>query len=217
MTVGQFLNASLDSGAANCIIIPKLNLTWISWGREEYFWETAENNFNLPLVCPIRIVNLDNWKAFLEKHGEEKAINVLTRLKTIGYQRIGVNMAGGFNEGYGYISFGDFLINSNTWEIRLSTLEKMKKDPHIQQYYLYIDYPGQMTEFIELSVDAQADVLLDVIQPAEKRHGFTFVYPVLFDQWDATRQFTSATGRYNGASIYDIIKQAVNPPKAPSP
>ena len=132
MTVGQFLNASINAGAPGCIIVPKLNLTWISWGREKYFWETAENYFNLPLSRPIRIVNLDNWNAFLEKHGEQKAIELLKRLQEIGYESIGVNMAGGFKEGYGYLSFGDFLIDSQTWKIRLSTLNKMKKDPHLQ-------------------------------------------------------------------------------------
>ena len=33
MMVGQFLNAAMEAGAPGCIIIPKLNLTWISWGR----------------------------------------------------------------------------------------------------------------------------------------------------------------------------------------
>ena len=160
---------------------------------------------------PIRIVNLDNWKGFLEKHGEQKAIEILKRLRKIGYQRIGVNTAGGFKHGYGYISFGDFLINSKTWEIRLSTLDKMKKDPHFKQYYLYIDYPGQMDEFMKLTIDAQADVFTDVIQPAERKHGFTFVYPILFDRWDATKQITSKDGKYKGISLYEVIRQTVNP------
>jgi hypothetical protein len=211
MTVKAFLNASLAAGGPDCVIIPKLNLTWISWGREKYFWETAENNFNLPLKRPIRIVNLDNWKGFLEKHGEAKAIALLKRLKQIGYERIGVNMAGGFNQGYGYLSFGDFLINSETWEIRVSTLNKMKQDHNFDRYFLYIDYPGQLNEFMELSVDQQADVFTKVIEPAESTHGFTFVYPVLFDSWDATKQFTSKDGAYHGDSIYDVIRKSVHP------
>ncbi len=211
MSVGQFLNASINSGAPGCIIVPKLNLTWISWGRGKYFWETAENYFNLPLSRPIRIVNLDNWNAFLKKHGEQKAIELLKRLQKIGYESIGVNMAGGFNQGYGHLSFGDFLIDSQTWKIRLSTLNKLKKDPHLSQYYLYIDYPGQMDEFMKLAVDQQADVFTKVIQPAEKAHGFTFVYPVLFDEWDATKQLTSKSGEYEGASLFEVIQQSVNP------
>lgn len=198
MTVGQFLNDSINTGAPGCVIVPKLNLTWISWGREKYFWETAENYFNLPLSRPIRIVNLDNWNAFLEKHGEQKATELLKRLKEVGYESIGVNMAGGFNEGYGYLSFGDFLIDSHTWQLRLSTLNKMKNDPRLSQYYLYIDYPGQMDEFMKLTVDQQADVFTKVIRASEKTHGFTFVYPVLFDQWDATKRLTSKAGEYRG-------------------
>lgn len=213
MTVKDFLNASLDAGAPGCVIIPKLNLTWFAWGRESYFWEAAENNYALPLKRPIRITNLDNWKVFLEEYGEEKALEVLQRLKEIGYEEIGVNMAGGFREGYGYLSFADFLINSKDWEIRLSTLEKLKQDPHIQQYYLHIDYPGQINEFMKLSGDEQADVFTQLILPAEKREAFTFIYPVLFDDWDASRQFTSKEGRYLGASLYEVIQQSINPPR----
>lgn len=210
MTVGQFLNAALEAGEPGCIIIPKLNLTWISWGRKAYFWETAQNYYDLPLTRPIRIVNLDNWLGFLDKHGESAAKELLQRLRDIGYERIGVNMAGGYREGYGYLSFADFLINSQTWEIRLSTLEKLKKDPHINQYFLYIDYPGQMDEFMRLTADKQADVFTKTIQPAEREHGFTFVYPVLFDAWDATMQQTSLEGPYRGATLYDVIRASTS-------
>jgi Arylsulfatase A and related enzymes len=211
MTVGQFLNAAIEAGTPDCIIIPKLNLTWITWGREEYFWETAQNYFDLPLTRPIRVVNLDNWQDYLNKHGEDAAKALLQRLKNIGYEQIGVNMAGGYREGYGYLSFADFLINSQTWEIRLSTLDKLKNDPHINQYYLYIDYPGQMEKFMQLSVDQQADIFTRIIQPAEKEHDFTFVYPVLFDSWDATKQTTSLNGPYRGTSLYEVIRASINP------
>ncbi|MCF7847933.1 MAG: sialate O-acetylesterase [Kiritimatiellales bacterium] len=211
MTVKEFLNASLDAGAPGCIIIPKLNLTWISWGKEKYFWEAAENNYTLPLKRPIRITNLDNWNGFIEKHGEKRAREVLERLKDIGYEQLGVNMAGGYKEGFGHLSFANFLINKETWELRLSTLEKMKRDPHINQYYLYIDYPGQMDEFMELPVDKQADVFTKVIRQGQKKEKFTFVYPVLFDKWDANKQLTSKTGKYKGASMYEVIQNEINP------
>ncbi|QGJ70374.1 Hypothetical protein PBC10988_20690 [Planctomycetales bacterium 10988] len=206
MTVGEFLNAALEAGGPECILIPKLNLTWISWGREAYFWETAQNNFDLDLKRPIRIVNLDNWVGFVDQHGEAAAKEVLQRLRDIGYERIGVNMAGGYREGYGQLSFADFLIDKQAWAIRLSTLEKLKQDPHFEQYYLYIDYPGQMDEYMKLTVDEQADVITKVIQPAEKEHGFSFVYPILFDAWDATKQRTSENGPYQGATLYEVIR-----------
>ncbi|MCK4958704.1 MAG: arylsulfatase, partial [Planctomycetes bacterium] len=84
-------------------------------------------------------------------------------------------------------------------------------DRHIKQYYLYIDYPGQMDELMKLPGDAQADVFTKVIGPAEKQEGFTFVYPVLFDKWDANKQFTSKDGKYKGASMYEVIRQSINP------
>ena len=68
-----------------------------------------------------------------------------------------------------------------------------------------------MDKFMKLTVDAQADVFTEVIQPAEKAYGFTFVYPVLFDKWDATKQLTSKGGKYKGASLSELIGQTVNP------
>jgi hypothetical protein len=214
MTVREFFNASMEAGAPGCIIIPKLNLTWISWGKEDYFWEAAENNYKLPLKRPIRITNLDNWKAFVEKHGEKKAIKVLKRLKKIGYDLIGVNMTGGYRQGYGLLSFADFPINSEEWSIRTSTLDKLKADPNIKQYYLYIDYPGQMDAFMDLSSDEQADVFTKVIDPAVETQGFSFVYPVLFDRWDANKHVTRRDGPYKGATMYEVIQRSINPDAA---
>lgn len=211
MTVKDFLDASVSAGAPGCIIIPKLNLTWFSWGKEKYFWETAENNYNLSLDRPIRIVNLDNWKAFIDKHGEEKLESILNRLKQIGYETIGVNMTGGYRPGFGMVSFADFPINSENWTIRTSTLERFKADPDIDQYYLYIDYPGQMDKFMELTPDQQADVITKVIEPAAREHDFTFVYPVLFDRWDASKHVTQKDGHYKGSSILEVIQQSTNP------
>jgi hypothetical protein len=211
MTVQEFLDASIDAGAPGCIIIPKLNLTWISWGKEKYFWKAAENNYKLPLKRPIRIINLDNWKLFLEKHGQEKAKTLLNRLREIGYEQIGVNMAGGYRDGFGFFSFADFLIDSKKWEIRTSTLEKLKNDPFIDQYFLYIDYPGQMKELMGLPVDKQAGVFTKLIRNAQREMGFRFVYPVLFDDWDSNKQFTSSTGEYKGVSMFEVIKGEINP------
>lgn len=211
MSVKEFLDASVSAGAPGCIIIPKLNLTWFSWGKEKYFWEAAENNYNLSLERPIRIVNLDNWKAFIDKHGEEQLKGVLERLKRIGYETIGVNMTGGYRPGFGMVSFADFPIDSENWKIRTSTLDKFKADPDITQYYLYIDYPGQMDKFMELTPDEQADVITKVIEPAAKQHDFTFVYPVLFDRWDASKHVTRSDGPYKGSSILEVIQQSANP------
>ena len=96
-------------------------------------------------------------------------------------------------------------------------MEKLKTDQYIKQYYLYIDYPGQMDEFMKLSGDEQADVFTKVIQPAAKREGFSFVYPVLFDEWDATKHFTSKGGEYQGASLFEVIQQAVESSDSTAP
>ena len=57
--------------------------------------------------------------------------------------------------------------------------------------------------------DEQADVFTKVIQPAEQQEGFTFVYPVLFDNWDATQHFTSKGGEHRGDSLYQVIQQSI--------
>ena len=104
-----------------------------------------------------------------------------------------------------------------------TTLKKIK-DAGITNANLYIDFPSQYEQFNSLlSVDERADALLNV-SLMQRQHNFTFVFPVLqghcapFGQFngtlgscsvacDTTRAVTSASGRYGGLSLYDVIRK----------
>lgn len=206
MTVLQFLNAAQAAGNPRCIIVPKLNLQW----REDYFFEAAQNLYNLPLDRPIRSINLDCWPDYWKFHTPAQIKAMLQRLKAIGFKVIGINMTGGYHEGYGYVDYMDFNIDKTTWTVNERALNRLKGDPALKKYFMYIDYPRPMDEFVaNHTVDEQADIYVQRIHCRQVPDGFTFVYPIFQDDWDATRQRTSAGGPYRGKSMYEITRELI--------
>lgn len=206
MTVLEFLNAAVRAGSEKCIIIPKLNLNW----GDKYFFAAAENLYNLPLEKPMRNINLDNWDRFCKEHTEEEVKSRLRRLKEIGYKIIGTNMTGGYHEAFGYMDYMDFNINKIGWVPNEGPLNKLKNDPDLKKYYLYIDYPEPMNTFLSTNTpDQQADIYTYNIEPKQKELDFTFVYAILQDDFDATQLFTSTDGPYGGKSIYAVMKDCI--------
>jgi len=206
MTVLEFLNAAISAGSPDCIIIPKLNLKW----GEKYFWDAAQNLYDLPLDKPIRNINLDCWPDYWKEHTPEETEAMLKRLKDIGYEVIGINMTGGYHPGYGYVDYMDFNINKDDWTVNTKSLNRLKKDNELKRFYMYIDYPGAMDQFREEnSVDEQASIYINNIHPYQKELGFTFVYAIFQDDWDATKEFTSKKGPYKGKSMFDISRELI--------
>lgn len=206
MTVIDFLNAAVRAGSEKCIIIPKLNMKW----GDEYFFEAAENLYNLPLEKPIRNINLDCWPDYWKVHSEAEIKNRLKRLKDIGYKVIGINMTGGYHHGYGYVDYMDFNIDKGNWTVKESILNTLKNDHDLKRYYMYIDYPEPMNTFLSSNTaDQQADIYTNNIHARQEELDFTFVYALLQDDWDATQLFTSPDGPYGGKSIYTVIKELI--------
>ncbi len=206
MNVLDFLNAAVRAGSEKCIIIPKLNLKW----NEDYFFEAAQNLYDLPLEKPIRNINLDCWPDYWKVHSEVEIENMLKRLKDIGFEVIGINMTGGYHHGYGYVDYMDFNIDTENWTVKESTLNTLKNDPNLKKYFMYIDYPGAMDKFRSTnSADKQANVYINNIHAPQEKDGYTFVYAIFQDDWDATKLFTSPDGPYKGKSIYEIIKELI--------
>lgn len=206
MTVVQFLNKAVEAGSDKCIIIPKLNLKW----GEKRILESAQNLYDLPLKKPIRNINLDCWADIKGEWSEGEIKSLLKKIKKIGYEIIGVNMTGGYHPGYGYIDYMDFNIDTKNWEVNKKALNKLKNEKELKKFYMYIDYPGAMDRFrAEHTTDEQADIYVNRIQPFEHKLGFTFVYPIFQDDWDATKEFTSKEGEYNGKSMFDLTKMLI--------
>lgn len=206
MTVLEFMNAAVKAGNPNCIIIPKLNLKW----KESYFFEAAQNLYDLPLDKPIRNINLDCWPDYWQNKSEKEIKQMLQRLKDIGFEVIGINMTGGYHEAYGYVDYMDFNIDTKTWTVNTGILNKLKADSSLSKYFMYIDYPGAMEKFeTNNTVDQQADILTHNIHPQQEIDNFTFVYPILQDDWDATQTFTSRAGTYGGISIFEVMHNLI--------
>lgn len=207
MTVLEFLNAAIEAGSPDCIIVPKLNLKW----RENYFYEAAQNLYDLNLNKPIRNINLDCWPDYWRTHDENSIKQMLQNFKDIGFEVIGINMTGGSHEAYGFVDYMDFNINTYTWTVNTNVLDKLKADTSLSKYFMYIDYPGAMDRFVaNNTVDEQADIFKYNIQPYQETDSFTFVYPILQDDWDATQVITSPTGHYGGISMFEVIKNLIN-------
>jgi hypothetical protein len=206
MTVREFLDAAIAAGSPRCIIIPKLNLKW----REDFFFESARNLYDLPLKKPIRNINLDCTEDYWDSHTPEQTKAMLKRLKDIGFEVIGWNLAGGYRDGFGHVDYAAFNINTKTWQVNAKALGRLTADSRLKRRLMYIDYPGAMNAFTAAhTVDEQATIVVNEIFPKQFQDGFIFVYPIFQDDYDATRSLTSSSGPYAGKSMFDITKALI--------
>lgn len=216
MTVLEFLNKAIEAGGENCHIVPKLNLEWLeNEAGADYFWMAAEKLYDLPLVRPIRNINLDVWDVYCKEIAptpKERA-RLFKDLRRIGYEEIGVNMTGLYRVNDPQIDYADFNINKNEWKVNQGALEKLKSYPNLKRFYMYIDYPGPMDAFRENTPDRQAEIYCEEIFPYQQQLGFIYVYPILQDSWDATVVETSKDGPYGGKTMYEITKELLDAAK----
>lgn len=213
MTVLEFLNAAIMAGGEGCHIIPKLNLQWLKSPRgAELFWKSAEELYRLPLVNPVRNINLDVWDHYCEATTPEERDAMFRRLREIGYEQIGVNMTGLYRVNHPEIDYADFNINKNTWEVNAQAVRTLRSYPNIRRLYMYIDYPGPMDAFRQNTPDRMAQVYCENIFPYQDMMDFTFVYAVIQDSWNAVECVTDENGPYKGKTMYDITKELLYKP-----
>ncbi len=207
MTVLEFLDAAILAGADDCHIVPKLNLRWLG-GSGKYFWESAQALYDMPLVRPIRNINLDVWDYYCSDiHPDPRQRDeMFARLRSIGYEQIGVNMTGS-KKNNPQIDYADFNIKKDVWQVSREAVDKIRSFANIKRVYLYIDYPGTMDAFRANTPDRQADIYCNTIYPNQAKMGYTFVYPIIQDSWDANASVTDPAGPYKGKTMYEITKE----------
>ena len=213
MTVLEFLNAAILAGGEKCHIVPKLNLQWLRSERgAAYFWKSAQALYDMPLVRPIRNINLDVWDHYCQEihTTQEERDAMFRRLREIGYEEIGVNMTGLYRVNHPEIDYADFNINKETWQVNEQAVRTLRSYPNIKRLYMYIDYPGPMNAFRLNTPDRQAEIYTENIFPMQEELGFTFVYAVIQDSWDAHESVTSAEGPYKGKTLYEITKELLD-------
>ena len=215
MTTLEFLNAAILAGGEGCTIVPKLNLQWLGFeaGRK-LFWESAEKLYKLNLVRPIRDINLDCWDHYCKEihTTPEQRHEMFTRLREIGYERIGVNFTGLTGVNDPEIDYADFNIDKQNWIVKKQTVDRLRSYPNIKDIYLYIDYPGPTKMFMEKAPDEQARIFYEEIYPSQERYNIHYVWAIIQDFWCASEIQTSADGPYEGKTIYDITKELLNRP-----
>jgi hypothetical protein len=201
MTVGEFLNASTK--ACGCYIIPRLSLT--DYDRGTLFTE-AQSLLAFPVSPQMRYLSLDNWGPFASAHTAAQIKGMFQQLYSQGWTGVGVNECAGYQQSYGYATFADFCVSSDSWKAIAGQLAQIRNESNIGLRLLYIDFPQPMLNFSALSPDEQAKVLNHNIAPAQAKGGFFFVYPIMQDFWNCSTRVTSAGGNFHGQSLYDLMK-----------
>jgi hypothetical protein len=209
MTVLEFLNASMKAGAPGCIITPRVSFHEYAMGT---LFSTAQSLYDLPLDPPMRILSLDNW-GNINKDGlsQDELRTIFETLAAQGWHHIAVNMVGGLHDPMGYAEIAEFgVLKNERYMPNLTKLSRMKELPYLRKHLLYIDFPGQIAGFLETyGPDERADHLVKVLAGLQEREGYTFVWPILQGKWDSTQLHTSPKGPYKGASLYEVMKQAM--------
>ena len=201
MTVGEFLNASMS--ACKCYIIPRLSLGSYDSGR---LLTQSANLLTLPVYPMMRYLSLDNWKPFAASHSSDEIKGMFQKLYAQGWAGIGLNECDGYSPSYGYATFADFCVSTNTWEPNIIQLTGLKAESNIGLRLLYIDFPQAMANFSALSPTQEADILAHNLAPVQSKDGFLFVYPIVQGIWDSTTRFTPSGSAYGGKSIYEVMK-----------
>jgi len=201
MTVGQFLNASTK--ACGCYIIPRLSL--YDYDKGTLFTE-AQGLLTFPVSPQMRYLSLDNWGPFAAAHTPDEVKGMFQQLYSQGWTGIGVNECAGYWQSYGYATFADFCVSSDSWTPISRQLAQIKNESSIGLRLLYIDFPQPMLNFSALSPDEEAKVLNHNIAPAQANGGFFFVYPIMQDFWNCSTHVTSQSGNFHGQSLCDLMR-----------
>jgi hypothetical protein len=189
----QFLQASEDYGAT---IVPRISL------QDPNLYSEAQSLYNLPINPPMRYLSLDNWAPYSQGATQAQVVAMFQKLYAQGWEGIGVNMCGGYYPTYGYATWADFcVLPQQNYNPDLKTLNQLRSaEPNLQLFLLYIDFPGQMKQFVTLSGNQQAQVLTTDAQQ-QASNGYKLVYNVLQTFYDSNNIFTSS-----GQSIRSVIK-----------
>ena len=97
-------------------------------------------------------------------------------------------------------------------QIRLIALASPFSKPHwmLTKARVNKDYTAQ--DVLEMIEDLKPDCLERFITGYIDRNelGFTYVYAIIQDSWDAHTSVTSKDGPYKGKTMYDITKELLN-------
>jgi hypothetical protein len=199
----DYLEAAMQAGAPGAFITPKVHQNDIISDAERI--AQAQAWYDLPVKPRMRLLSLDVRPG----HGTpDDRRRILETLKTQGWD-LGFNFAGGGQEVFGLGTYAQAAISKRTWEVSRKELADMDAQG-IKIRLAHIDYPPGIIAFGKLPPDRQAEIILKLSNDQHK-YGFTFVYPVFYGRqgYDSSRQVTRLDGPYRGATVLDVIAEAV--------
>jgi hypothetical protein len=219
MSVSEFLAASEASENCEQVITPRVSVGEYDRGT---FFTTTQHLVQLSAgPHALRFLSLDNWSGFVQTHTHAEIDEMFARLEAQGWDSVGVNDCGASGaetpdelNAYGHASFAEVGVDERTWRPDPVTLSALRRSSNIRLILLYIDFPGPVRAFEALQPDRQAEILARLASQQQDA-GYTFVYNIVQDvpgnvAWDATTLFTTASGPYHGASLYEVSRSLMD-------
>lgn len=199
----DYLDAAMKAEAPGGFMTPKVHQNDIISDQERL--EEAQAWHDLPVTPRMTLLSLD----VRFQHGTpDDHKRILEQFKAMGWD-LGFNFAGGGQEVFGMGTYAQAAISKVTWEVSQKELAEMTEQG-IKVRLGHIDYPPGIQAFGKLTPDRQADIILK-LRNDQYKYGFTFVYPVFYGRqgYDSSRQVTEQNGPYKGATVLEVIKEAV--------
>jgi hypothetical protein len=203
MKFADFLNTAIRAEAPGGFMTPKVHQNDIISDEERI--AQAQAWYDFPVAPRMRLLSLDVRPG----HGTpDDHRRLLETLKAQGWD-LGFNFAGGGQEVFGLGTYAQASVSKKTWEVSRKELADMDAQG-IRTRLAHIDYPGGIIEFGKLTPDRQAEIILR-LSGEQHQYGFSFVYPVFYGRqgYDSSKQVTASDGPYRGATVLDVIAEAV--------
>lgn len=199
----DFLNAAMRAEAPGGFITPKVHQNDIITDQQRINYAQAWHD--LPVTPRMTLLSLD----VRPEHGTDEDHRRLLETFTAQGWKLGFNFAGGGQNVFGLGTYAQAAVSKVTWEVSQRELAQMTEQG-ITTRLAHIDYPGGIIEFGKLVPDRQAEIILK-LSADQHRYGFTFVYPVFYgrQEYDSSRQVTQTSGHFRGATVLDVIAEAV--------
>lgn len=228
-SIGSFLYRAIQGR----VYYPRLGSELYDPASPSAFFARAEQLYANAVALGVppdqRFLALDNWANIFRHNSIETVNTILATLYSQGWQGIGITDLGQYSSTANiaaanaptWASFnvqGFMSRNAGDWLPDRAVLPQMHTDPYLQRYFLYIDFPRTMQNFMNLlTPDQEADVLTTLARlqnpnPADAAGtGYTFVYPIGQTFWDMNTRVTSPTGPYGGMTLYQIVRDKLLP------
>lgn len=226
LTVQEFLQASINAcqNPNNTTMIPRLSYTYYADDGRSAFLADAQDIFNLcdSLNPAQTMLSIDNYPP--SSGSNPKILSLADSLFDIGWEGLCWG-AGGATGPEGFATFAMVIPSSSNWQAPWSHMQQLQQIGGYGEFEVQIDFPGVMQTLVENNTNDQiAGIFTTMAQEQDNNSGvnglgYNFPYHYMYPiyqwvsaesasdfHWDSTQVFTSSTGPYGGASLYQVMK-----------